>query len=67
MNSKKIQVNNKYYILITFNNDITRLYQLKDNKEDKTIASSFNRDSFLLKAKQYVKINNNMECLIASI
>lgn len=67
MNVKKIEVNNKYHVKITYNNDITRLYQLIDNRTDKTICESFNRDSFLLKASKITKISNTLECLIASI
>lgn len=67
MEVKKIEVNSKYYIKITYNNDIRRLYTLKDTKEDKDIISSFNRDAFLIKANQVVKINSKLENLIASI
>lgn len=67
MNIKKIEINSKYYVVITYKNDITRLYTLRESKEDKEICCSFNRDSFLLKANQYVKISNKLECLIASI
>lgn len=66
MNKKEIVINSKYRVIITFNNDINRLYRLIDS-EDKTICESFNRDSFLLKASKYTKINNKTECLIASI
>lgn len=66
MNKKTIEVNSKYKIIITFNNDITRLYRLVDN-DDKTICESFNRDSFLIKANKYTRITNKLECLIASI
>lgn len=67
MNSKIIEINNKYYIKITYNNDITRLYTLKDTKEDKTIVSSYNRDAFLIKVNQVVKLNNKIELIVASI
>jgi len=64
---KKIDINNNYYIKITYHeNNFTRYYQLKDKTTDKTIIESYNRDSFLLKLKNIIKINNNMECLIAS-
>ena len=66
MEKKIIELNSKYKVVITFNNDINRLYRLVDN-EDKTICESFNRDTFLLKANKYTKINNKTECLIASI
>lgn len=66
MEKKVIELNSKYKVVITFNNDINRLYRLVDS-EDKTICESFNRDSFLLKASKYTKINNKTECLIASI
>lgn len=61
----KIELNDKYYVKITFNNH-TRYYVLKDKLEEKTIVSSFNRDSFLLKCRQYTKISNLKECVIAS-
>lgn len=61
----KIEINKDYYVKITFN-DRTRLYTLKDTKEDKTLVSSYNRDSFLLKCRQYTKISNLKECVIAS-
>lgn len=67
MQVKKIDINNNYYIKITYHeNNFTRYYQLKDKTTDKTIIESYNRDSFLLKLKNIIKINNNMECLIAS-
>lgn len=61
----KIDLNDKYYVKITFNNQI-RYYVLKDKLEEKTIVSSYNRDSFLLKCRQYTKISNLKECVIAS-
>lgn len=67
INKKTIDVNNKYYIEITYNNDIHRLYQLIDRKTDKMIVESFNRDAFLLKANKIVKLSNNIELIVASI
>ena len=68
MNSKKIDINNKYYIIITYNNNINRYYRLVDKtKDDKTICESFNRDSFLMKCRNYIKLTNNIECLVASV
>ena len=61
----KIELNEKYYVKITFNNQI-RYYVLKDKLEEKTIVSSYNRDDFLLKCRQYTKISNLKECVIAS-
>ena len=61
----KIELNDKYYVKITYNNQI-RYYALKDKLEEKTIVSSYNRDSFLLKCRQYTKISNFKECVIAS-
>ena len=66
MNTKTIEINAKYRVIITFNNDINRLYRLVNN-EDKTICESFNRDSFLIKASKYTRITNKLECLIASV
>ena len=64
---KIIEINSKYYIKIVYKNDrTTRLYTLYDNN-DREIETSFNRDSFLLKARKHVRITNNQECLIASI
>lgn len=66
MQVKKIELNKGYYVKITFNNDIRRLYVLYD-KEDAKKCESFNRDAFLIKAIQYVKITNMQENIIASI
>ena len=67
MISKTIELNSKYYVKITYHNDkITRLYTLYNNN-DVQLVSSFNRDSFLLQARKYVRITNNNELLIASI
>lgn len=67
MISKKIELNSKYYVKITYHNDkITRLYTLYNNN-DVELETSFNRDSFLLKARKHVRITNNQELLIASI
>jgi hypothetical protein len=68
MECKTIDINNKYSVKITYNNDVTRLYRLIDKtKDDATICESFNRDAFLLKANKYVKISNKIECVIASV
>lgn len=66
MEKKIIEINSKYKVVITFNNDVTRYYRLQDNEEN-TICESFNRDTFLLKANRATKISNKIECLIASI
>lgn len=67
MITKTIEINSKYYVKITYHNDkITRLYTLYNNN-DIELATSFNRDSFLLKARKHVRISNNQELLIASI
>ena len=66
MEKRVIEINSKYKVIITFNNDTTRYYRLQDNEEN-TICESFNRDSFLLKANKFTKISNKIECLIASI
>lgn len=65
METKKIELNTKYYVKINYN-DKTRLYILKD-REDKTIMESYSRDSFLLKLRQFTKITNIQELIIASI
>ena len=67
INKKFIDINDKYFVKITYKNDITRLYMLIDKDTDKTIIESFNRDSFLLKASKITKISNKKEILIASI
>ena len=67
MNCKTININNKYEIKITYTNNTTRLYVMYDLKNDKKLCESFNRDSFLIKANQIVKLGNKIECLIASI
>ena len=65
--SKTININNKYYVKIVYKNDrTTRLYTLYNNN-DIELETSFNRDSFLLKARKHTRITNNQECLIASI
>ena len=65
--TKLIKINSKYYEKIVYKNDReTRLYTLY-NSNDIELETSFNRDSFLLKARKHVKITNNQECLIASI
>lgn len=60
-----VELNAKYSVIITTNGS-SYSYRLVDNKEDKTKCDSFNRDSFLLKARQYVKLSNMQECIIAS-
>ena len=64
---KTVDVNNGYIIKITYhdNNNI-RYYTLIDNKTDKTICESYNRDSFLIKANKIVKLSNKIENLVAS-
>lgn len=67
MITKRIEINAKYYVKITYHNDkITRLYTLYNN-DDVELETSYNRDSFLLKARKHVRISNNQELLIASI
>ena len=67
MITKKIEINSKYYVKITYHNDkITRLYTLY-NSNDVELETSYNRDSFLLKARKHVRLSNNQELLIASI
>lgn len=64
---KLIEINSKYYVKIVYKKGReTRLYTLY-NSNDIELETSFNRDSFLLKARKHVKITNNKECLIASI
>lgn len=65
MNTKTIDINNKYYVKINYNENKS-LYMLKDTKEDKTIVESFNGESFLLKANKIVKLTNKQEVLIVS-
>ena len=60
-----VKLNEKYNVVITTNGS-SYSYRLVDTKEDKTKCDSFNRDSFLLKARQYVKLSNMQECIIAS-
>ena len=68
MEVKKIEVNENYHVVIKYHLDnyYIRLYQLIDN-EDRVICESYNRDSFLLKCRNYVKINSNLENVIASV
>ena len=51
MKTKKIDINNKYYVKINYIENKS-LYTLKDTKEDKTICESFNGESFLLKVNK---------------
>ena len=68
MNKIIINIDEFYYIKITSNNDITRLYQLIiRGEEDKTIVESFSRDDFLLKVNKIVRLTNKTELLVASI
>ena len=60
-----IQVNEYYYIKIHDNNEIIRLYQLF-NCGDNLVCESYNRDLFILKCNKFVKLNNEIQCLIAS-
>lgn len=67
MNKKIIEINERYFINIVYNNDINRLYQLIDRKKEEIVLESFNRDSFLLRTNKVVKITNKIELLVASI
>ena len=67
MKYKKININNKYEIKITWNDDIRRLYVMYDLINDKKVCESFSLDSFLIKVNKIVKLGNQLECLIASI
>lgn len=67
MNKKIIEINERYFINILYNNDINRLYQLIDRKKEEIVLEGFNRDSFLLRTSKVVKITNNIELLVASI
>ena len=58
-------INEYYYVKIYNNNKEVRLYQLY-GLGNNLICESYNRDAFLLKCNKYVKLNNNIECLIAS-
>ena len=67
MNNKIIKVDNNYDIAITYNNNSNiRYYKLIDSN-NKVICESYNRDSFLIKENEIVKLTNNVELLIASI
>lgn len=58
-------INEYYYVKIYDRNEDIRLYQLY-GLGNNLICESYNRDSFLLKCNKYVKLNNNIQCLIAS-
>jgi hypothetical protein len=62
-----VNVNELYYIKITFNDDIRRLYQLIHRESEKTILESFSRDAFLLKANKIIKLSNKIELIVASV
>lgn len=67
INRKLIDVNNRYYIKITYTTGERRLYLLIDKDSEKTIVEGFNRDSFLLKCRKVTRISNNIELLVASV
>ena len=64
---KEIEINSKYKIVITYNdnNNNIRYYRLENNNNE-TLAESYNRDAFLLKANKIIKLTNKIECLVAS-
>ena len=64
--TKNIDINNKYKVMIKYHEDSNlRLYSLVDD-DDNQIIESFNRDTFLMKVNKIVKLNNKLECIIAS-
>ena len=67
MKKSIIEIDERYFINIVYNNDINRLYQLIDRKKEEIVLESFSRDAFLLKTNKVVKITNKIELLVASI
>ena len=70
MITKTIEIDNTYFIEITYNesNFNARLYCLyyQSNNEVELIEKAFNRDNFLLKVNKIVKLSSQIECLVAS-
>lgn len=65
---KVININPGYDVIITYhNNSFTRYYRLIDINQDMLIVESFNRDAFLIKVNNIIKLTNQQELLIASI
>lgn len=66
--SKRIDLDDQYYVLIIYHdNSIMRYYRLYNKDQDGLIVESYNRDSFLLKVNKIIKLTNQQELLIASI
>ena len=58
----KININNKYNIeMISNNKNKLIYYSLIDLSNDREICYSYNVYSFILKAKQYIKITKQLE------
>ena len=58
----KININNKYNIEMCSNNKNKHIYySLIDLSDDKEVCYSYNVYSFILKAKQYIKITKKLE------
>lgn len=58
----KININNKYNIEMLSNNKNKHIYySLIDLSSDKEICYSYNVYSFILKAKQYIRITKQLE------
>lgn len=58
----KININNKYNIEILSNNKNKHIYySLIDLSSDKEECGSYNVYSFILKAKQYIRITKKLE------
>lgn len=67
MKKSIIEINERYFINIVYNNDVNRLYQLIDRKKEEIVLENFSRDAFLLRVNKVVKITNKIELLVASI
>lgn len=66
---KIVEIDDTYFVKILYHEDSERrLYSLVGTSygEYTTLCESFNRDSFLLKARKFVKISNKIELLVAS-
>ena len=70
MITKTIEIDENFFIEVTFNKDdfYLRLYSLNIQYQDKTeeVIRDFSLERFLIKCNKIVKLSNQIECLVAS-